>query len=157
MRRTDLQHIIRAAAAIADENEFIVIGSQTILGRYRNAPEALLQSTEADIYVRNRPELADLIEGALGELSPFENTFGYRADGVGPETARLPSEWETRLIPIQNANTNGATGWCLEGVTIQPLRNTSQDVGRTRDTSATSGATVSSNFGYSGKGSKPQR
>ena len=114
MKRTDLERIIRAAAAITDENEFIAIGSQTTLGQYPNVPEARLQSTEADIYARNRPELGDLIEGALGELSPFECTFGCRADEVGPDTATLPSGWDERLIPIQTANTGWATGWCLE-------------------------------------------
>ena len=34
-----------------------------------------------------RPELAELIEGAIGEGSPFHDQFGYYAQGVGPETA----------------------------------------------------------------------
>src|SRR6266851_967339 len=42
---------------------------------------------EADLYPRYRSELAELIEGSLGELSPFHQTFGYRADGVSPNTA----------------------------------------------------------------------
>ena len=36
------------------------------------------------------------------------------ADGVSPSTASLPAEWDKRLIPICNPNTNGATGWCIE-------------------------------------------
>ena len=114
MTRTELEHIIRAVAAITNENELIVIGSQAILGQYPNAPDKLLVSKEADIYVPARPDLSDLIDGALGELSQFETTFGYRADGVGPGTATLPRGWKDRLIPIVNENTNGATGWCLE-------------------------------------------
>jgi hypothetical protein len=43
--------------------------------------------TELDIYPRYRPDLADVIDGAIGADSPFHGTFGYRADGVGPETA----------------------------------------------------------------------
>ena len=38
----------------------------------------------------------------------------YHADGVSPNTATLPAGWGDRLTPIQNANTNGATGWCIE-------------------------------------------
>ncbi len=34
---------------------------------------------------------ADLIDGSIGELSPFHETFGYYAHGLGPETAALPA------------------------------------------------------------------
>ena len=46
MKRIDLEHIIRAAAEIADDTEIIVIGSQAILGSFPNAPEILLISME---------------------------------------------------------------------------------------------------------------
>jgi hypothetical protein len=69
---------------------------------------------EADLYPRKRPDLSSLIEGSLGELSRFHETFGYFADGVSPDTATLPPDWEKRLIPLSNQNTGGATGWCLE-------------------------------------------
>ena len=55
-----------------------------------------------------------MIEGTLGRYSQFDQTFGYYADGVGPETATLPPGWEQRLIAITNQNTHGAVGWCLE-------------------------------------------
>ena len=41
MNRAALEHILRAASAIANEREFIVIGSQAILGQYPAAPESL--------------------------------------------------------------------------------------------------------------------
>ncbi|MBD3892585.1 DUF6036 family nucleotidyltransferase [Hydrogenophaga sp.] len=114
MRRSELEHLIRAAAAITDQHEIVVIGSQSILGTVPDAPAALLQSMEADLYPLHRPDLADLIDGAIGELSPFEDRFGYYAQGVGPETAILPAGWETRLVKIQNANTDLKIGYCLE-------------------------------------------
>ena len=95
MKRADLEHILRASKALTGEIEFIVIGSQSILGRFPDAPRELRQSMEADLYPRFRPELAALIEGSLGELSTFETTHGYRADGVGPETAVLPIGWRS--------------------------------------------------------------
>jgi hypothetical protein len=49
MNRAALEHILRAAAAIANERDFIVIGSQAILGQYPTAPESLLMSIEADV------------------------------------------------------------------------------------------------------------
>lgn len=114
MRRTELEHIIRAAAAITDQYEIMVIGSQSILGAVPNAPDSLLLSMEADCYPLHRPELADLIDGAIGELSPFEERFGYYAQGVGPETAILPAGWECRVVKIQNENTGLYIGYCLE-------------------------------------------
>jgi hypothetical protein len=48
------------------------------------------------------------------EASPFHQTFGYYAHGVGEETAVLPAGWKDRLIPIQNENTGGGAGLCLE-------------------------------------------
>ncbi len=114
MTRAQLEHLIRAAAVIADDEELIVIGSQAILGQFPTAPEELLRSMEADLYPRNHPERAELIEGSIGELSPFHETFGYYAQGVGPETAVLPDGWQERLVQVRNPNTRMATGWCLE-------------------------------------------
>jgi hypothetical protein len=114
MKRRDLEHLIRASAQIADDDEIIVIGSQAILGQFPDAPPTLLVSVEADVYPKNHPDRADLIDGSIGEGSPFHDTFGYYAQGVGASTATLPSGWEQRLFALRNENTRGATGWCLE-------------------------------------------
>jgi hypothetical protein len=100
MKRADLEHILRACKGTTGESEFIVIGSQCILGRHPDAPRVLRQSMEADIYPRFKPELAPLIEGSLGRYSQFDLTFGYHADGVGPDTAKVPPGREGRLIPV---------------------------------------------------------
>lgn len=114
MERKDLEHLIRAASGIVDDLEIVIVGSQSILGSVPEAPEILRISMEADIYPLNRPELADLIDGSIGEGSPFEQTFGYYAQGVGPETATLPSGWQSRLTRVQNDNTRGAIGYCID-------------------------------------------
>jgi hypothetical protein len=114
MRRSELEHIIRAAAAISNQYEIMVIGSQSILGSVAEPPPALVESMEADIYPMQRPELAELIEGAIGEGSPFHDLFGYYAQGVGPETAVLPTGWQDRLVKIQNPNTDLKVGYCLD-------------------------------------------
>ena len=75
MKRSDLEHILRAAGAISGDHEIVVIGSQAILGSFPDAPEELLFSCEADVYPKNKPELAILIEGAIGEESLFHQTF----------------------------------------------------------------------------------
>lgn len=50
MKREELEHLIRTAAAITDQNEIIVVGSQSILGAIPNALESLRLSMSADIY-----------------------------------------------------------------------------------------------------------
>jgi len=114
MTREQLEHIIRAACTIADDKELVIIGSQSVLAQFPAAPAELLVSIEADVYPKHHPERAELIEGSIGELSMFHETFGYYADGVGPETATLPQGWQERLVPIQGPGTAGNTGWALE-------------------------------------------
>jgi hypothetical protein len=130
MKRIDLEHIIRAAGSITQDDEIIIIGSQAVLGQYPQAPETLLRSMEADIYPKNKHHLSDLVDGSIGELSPFHETFGYYAHGVGEETVVLPEGWKERLIPIKNENTAGVTGWCLE---IHDLIASKYVAGRQRD------------------------
>jgi hypothetical protein len=112
--REQLEHLLRAAADIADDDAIVVIGSQAILGQFPDAPASMRVSEEADLYPLHHPDRADLIEGSIGELSPFHQTFGYYAQGVDEETARLPRGWKERLVVIQNENTRGVRGLCLE-------------------------------------------
>ena len=114
MKRIDLEHIIRAAGDVTGMREMVIIGSQAILGQFPDAPDAVLESREADVYFPGRPELAQKVEGAIGELSHFDHTHGYYAGSADDRTPTLPQGWRERLIPIENANTNGITGWCLE-------------------------------------------
>ena len=45
MNRAGLEHILRAGAAVSNEREIVVIGSQAVLGQFPDAPEALLTTT----------------------------------------------------------------------------------------------------------------
>lgn len=114
MEREELEHLIRAAADVTQEYEFVIIGSQSILGPIPNPPAELKLSMEADMYPLNAPEKADLIDGALGEGSHFHDTFRYYAQGVGPETPTLPHGWQDRLYRVQTANTDLKVGLCLD-------------------------------------------
>ena len=111
MTRAQLEHVIRAAATITADADIVVLGSQAILGEFPEAPAELLVSNEVDVYPKGHPERSDLIDGSIGELSPFHETYGYYAQGVGKETAVVPDGWEGRLVPI---HTPAGTGWCLE-------------------------------------------
>ena len=53
MTRSNLEHIIRAAGTIADDNDIMIVGSQSVLGQFPSALAELLVSIEADVYSKN--------------------------------------------------------------------------------------------------------
>lgn len=118
MTREELEHVIRASGDITDQYEFVIIGSQSILGSVPNPPDAFTVSMEVDIYPMQSPELAAEIEGAIGEGSLFHKTYGYYAQGVGPDTALLPKDWRSRVHRVQSANTNDRIGYCVDVVDL---------------------------------------
>ena len=114
MKRENLEHLLRAAGAILQETSFVVIGSQSILGKFPNAPAELLASREADMFPKNAQEKSTILDGVIGEESAFDKTFGYYAQGVDETTATLPKGWKGRLVKVSNDNTGGVVGYCLD-------------------------------------------
>jgi hypothetical protein len=118
VRREDFEHVIGAAANVAGEDEFVVIGSQAVLGPHPDAPDELLQSMEVDLYPAHAADKADAIDGSLGDGSRFHETFGVYAHAVGPETAKAPLGWQERLvrvaIPSRVASPRAPVALCLE-------------------------------------------
>lgn len=114
MEREQLEHILRAAGAITQCRDLVINGSQAILGEFPGAPAELEVSREVDIYPRDVPALADVIDGTLGEGSAFDATFGDYAQGVGPETAVLPRGWQQRVVRVESPVTGGAVGFCID-------------------------------------------
>ena len=114
MNRTQLEHIIRTASQISGDSEIVVVGSQAVHAVDKRLPPIVFQSQEADVYPRNHPDRADDIDGAIGELSAFHDTFGYYAHGVHPKSAVLPEGWQDRVVPITSPDTGGATGLCID-------------------------------------------
>jgi hypothetical protein len=119
VNRAQLEHIIRASAGNADADDIVVIGSQAILGTFPDAPAELLESMEADVFPRDRPHDSILIDGGIGELSPFHATFGYYAHGVDETTATLPDGWRERLVPVHNENTPAPPAGASKSTTSQ--------------------------------------
>ncbi|MBI2068353.1 MAG: hypothetical protein HYT77_10135 [Deltaproteobacteria bacterium] len=116
MRREQFEHTIRAAGAILGTDQLLVIGSQAIHASYRRVLPEAERSIETDIAALNDLDgsKADLIDGSIGELSVFQETFGYYAQGVSPKTAILPEGWRKRLVRFCTPATNGVTALCLE-------------------------------------------
>ncbi len=114
MTREELEHIIRASAEVTGQYEFVIIGSQSMLGAVPNPERIFTVSMEVDIYPLQSPDLADKIDGSIGEGSLFHETHGYYAQGVGPNTAILPRDWMSRVHRVQNRQTNDRVGYCLD-------------------------------------------
>jgi hypothetical protein len=114
MQRSELEHILRACAALTGHAQFIIVGSQALLGQFPDAPEELVSSMTAELFCPEDPESTSLIDRTLGETSLFEKTFQYCVRGVDADEIVLPEGWQERLIPIESAETAGATGLCLE-------------------------------------------
>lgn len=93
MKRKDLEHILRASGKLLNETQFIVIGSQSILGKYPDAHIDLLQSAEADLIAKTDPKKTAMLD-TIGELSQFHETYGYYVDPVSESTATLPKGWK---------------------------------------------------------------
>ena len=91
MTREQLEHAIRAACDVADDPELWIFGSQALLGSFPEPSEALRASIEVDVQPKNKPEMVDKIDGALGELSQFHRTHGFYVHGVSLDSAKLRS------------------------------------------------------------------
>ena len=119
MTRDQLEHAIRAACNVSNDTELWIFGSQAILWGFPNAPASLRASIEVDVQPKNRPETADMtadmIDGALGELSMFHETHGFYVHGISIESAMLPEDWQQRAVAINDpVATAGKTGLCVE-------------------------------------------
>lgn len=98
MKRSQLAHVLRAAAEISGEKSFVLVGSQAVLLLVEEPDGCLTLSEEIDLYPATAPEKSDLIDGAIGALSQFHDEFGYHADGVSPDTAVMPADWMDRAV-----------------------------------------------------------
>jgi hypothetical protein len=115
--REQFEHAVRAAGAVLDVHEVLVIGSQALHASVDgDLPEKAARSVEVDVAVRGDTDgrMADLLDGSIGEASMFHDTFGYYAQGVTETTAILPEGWEARLVRFESPATNGVVAWCLD-------------------------------------------
>lgn len=118
MKRSELEHVLRAASSVLGERNLLVIGSAAILATYPDSmlPAEAVRSDEADLASFDDPDgaKATRIDGAMGELSPFHDEFGYYGQGVDLTTASLAPGWRDRLVRYRNRNTAPGVGLCLE-------------------------------------------
>jgi hypothetical protein len=113
MKKRQLDHVLRAAGRITGERRFIVVGSQSLHGRYPDLPDEIVVSAEADLIAKSLVDRTEWLN-AIGQDSPFHEEFGYYADPVEEGTATLPAGWKGRLVTLPPGDTDGVEGFCLE-------------------------------------------
>lgn len=116
--REQLSHVLRAASRVASDPEIIVIGSQAIVGSFKDTelPIEVTRSMEADLAFRDDIDdrKSDLVDGSIGELSPFYERFGYYAQGVAISTAIVPVGWYDRVVAYREGDSLPSRAICLD-------------------------------------------
>lgn len=113
MKKHQLDHVLRAAGNITGEKQFIIIGSQSLHGKFPDLPDDIVQSAEVDLIAKGDASRTEWLN-AIGQDSPFHEEFGYYADPVDEGTATLPAGWKARLVNLPPGDTGGVAGLCLD-------------------------------------------
>jgi hypothetical protein len=113
MKKREVDHVLRAAGRITGEKQFIIIGSQSLHGKYPDLPDSFVKSFEVDLIASKNADRTEWLN-AIGVYSPFHESFGYYADPVDHKTATLPKGWKGRLVNLPVGETEGVQGLCLD-------------------------------------------
>jgi hypothetical protein len=103
MELSDLRVLFAAARKLTQHDEFVVVGSLSILGVVARGeiPARMLISIDVDCFTRRDPGRVFELEPALGAGSAFEATHGFYLDPISPAVPTLPAQWEHRLLRVE--------------------------------------------------------
>lgn len=103
-----LQHLLRAASALAGDRHFLVLGSASLLASFpelggQDAP--LATTYDADLCPEPFDELTGImLDEALGENRAYFRRHGYHADILRDSILdTLPDGWRERLVSIPDS------------------------------------------------------
>jgi hypothetical protein len=113
MKKQQVDCVLRAAGRITGEKQFVVIGSQSLHGKYPDMADQIVMSAEVDLIAAKNPQLTELLN-EIGVDSLFHQNHGYYADPVDATTATLPKGWKGRLVNLPQGDTAGVKGLCLD-------------------------------------------
>jgi hypothetical protein len=113
MKKQHVDHILRAAGRITGQQQFIIIGSQSLHGKYPDLADDIVRSIEVDLIAKGDPAKTELLN-VIGVDSDFHDKFGYYADPVDHTTATLPKGWKGRLVNLPAGDTEGVRRLCLD-------------------------------------------
>jgi hypothetical protein len=113
VNQAQLFALLAEASALSGHQDFVVIGSLSILGLAQDMalPADMMVSIDVDCYTLHDPgRIFDLV-AALGEGSPWHRRHGYYLDAVTPALPTLPDGWSGRLIMVAR---QGVRAWFLD-------------------------------------------
>jgi Nucleotidyltransferase of unknown function (DUF6036) len=113
MKKRQVDHVLRSAGRITGEKQFVIVGSQSLHGKYPDLADEIVRSAEVDLIARTDVVRTEWLN-AIGQDSVFHEQFGYYADPVDENTATLPKGWRGRLVNLPPGDTDGVTGLCLD-------------------------------------------
>lgn len=102
MEIADLEKLFERARDLTSHAEFVVIGSNSVLGVPRDVdlPPRMTMSNHVATYLKNDPGRVFELEEHLGQESDFAIENGYYLDPVSPTLPTLPAGWESRLFKV---------------------------------------------------------
>ncbi len=103
-----LQHLLRAASALAGDRHFLVLGSASLLASFPELGEQgcpLAITFDADLCPEPFDELTGImLDEALGENRAYFRRHGYHADILRDSILdTLPDGWRERLVSIPDS------------------------------------------------------
>lgn len=110
MTLTALQHLIRAASALAGDRRFLVLGSASLLASFPELGEEdspLAATFDAGLCPEPFDELTGImLDEALGQNRAYFRRHGYHADVLKASALEtLPHGWRDRLIVVPECPT----------------------------------------------------
>jgi hypothetical protein len=105
MNLAALQHLLRAAVHLAEDRQFLVLGSASLLATYPflgDAGRPLSITYDADLLPEPFEELtAVMLDEALGSGRAYFLRHGYHADILRDSIVRtFPTGWRDRLVQV---------------------------------------------------------
>jgi hypothetical protein len=104
MNLQTLLNLLQAAQSLCGHEEYVVVGSLSILGmaQVEAVPLDMTMSIDADCYTRLDPLRVFDLAPSLGEGSAYHREHGVYLDPVSPHLPTLPQGWEARLLAVRH-------------------------------------------------------
>jgi hypothetical protein len=90
-----IDHLLRAAANVTGQNNFVLVGSASVIVRRKlrrkSVPADMTITQEIDIYAPYADDIesiSQMIDTNIGQGSRFHDEFGYYGDGVFPNNGK---------------------------------------------------------------------
>src|SRR5438094_8063584 len=99
MKKQQVDHVLRAAGRITGEKQFIIIGSQSLHGKYPDIADEILTSFEVDLLASKNADRLEWLN-AIGVDSPFHESFRYYADPGDLNRATLQQRCKERSVTL---------------------------------------------------------